>query len=69
MKCETEEESKTEADRHEAGNFDYQSHSVGGEYAQVEEKEANFDDGDAGDIKKLLDIEELLWSVNSWKYV
>lgn len=59
LKCKAEEECKTEAESHEAGYFDYLSHSVGREYAQVEEEKAYFDDGDAGDVKKLLDIEYL----------
>jgi hypothetical protein len=69
LKRKGEEESQTVADCHEAGDFDYQPHSVGGEYAQVEEEEADLDEGDTDNVKKLLDIEKLLRSASSWKFV
>jgi hypothetical protein len=66
LECEGEQESEAVANCHNTGGFDDMTHSIGGEYAEVEEEEADLCERYASDVEELLDVETLEESVLLW---
>lgn len=59
LKRKSEEEGDEVAKCHSGGDFDHPTSPCGRENSQVKQEEANLRQRDAGDVKKLLDVEEL----------
>lgn len=65
LKDKCKKEGNAVANHHASSRLDNPAYSRVGEDTQVEEKKADFGKSDGGDIKQLLDIENLLRRVRS----